>query len=179
MATQRVLIIATAGGLAERIWSDLQRWGDARATDRIVEWSPEQWPCKTRHEVDAFVERIVRSGLFPPILYRSEYVDCWSMGDAFTGGMTKLGSGACLQLLTRDHEVCANWFDSTEEVVPNPNAVSETVQLCDRIDEAIHAWSEVCGRRLVVLVRSVLGVLWTDEEVKVSLKTIPDWWEGS
>lgn len=178
MATQRVLIIATAGILAERIWSDLRRWSDARTTDSIDEWSPEQWPSEIRREADVFVERIVRSGLFPPILYRSEHVDCWSMGDVFTDGMTKPGSRACLQLLTRDHEIYANRFDATEEVVPNRNAGSETVQLYDRIDEAVHAWSEICERRLIVLVRSVLGGLWTDEEVKASLTTIPGWWDG-
>ena len=47
----------------------------------------------------------------------------------------------------------------------------------NRVNEAIAAWAKLADDRLIILVRSVLGALWRDDEVLTSLQTIPRWWE--
>ena len=83
MASQRVLLFTVAGGLADAIWNDIRRWSDARVAVASDEWSSDDWPVAIRHEVDQFVTRLSTSGNRPPVLYRSEHLDYWSLGDVF------------------------------------------------------------------------------------------------
>jgi hypothetical protein len=174
MASQRVLIFAFAG--ADAIWSEVRRWSDARAPVGADE-SPEDWPGDIRDEIDAFVEKIFAAALTPPVLYRSEHVDCWSMGDAFADAMGKSDPNCSRQLYTANHEIVATWVTGAERLgSPRPGA-DEGVWLHNRLNEAVVGWSEFADDRLLILVRTILGGLWTDDEVAASLKSIPDWWD--
>jgi hypothetical protein len=175
MASQRVLILAFAGPLADAIWSDVRRWGDARAPVGTDE-SPEDWPDDIRDEIDAFVENIVTGAFTPPVLYRSEHVDCWSMGDVFADALGKSDPDYSRQLRTTNHEIIATWVTGVERLgSPRPGA-DEYGWLHSRVNEAIAAWSEFADDRLLILVRTILGGLWTDDEVAASLESIPEWW---
>jgi hypothetical protein len=176
MASQRVLLFTVGGPLADSVWQNVCRWSDARTSAARDEWSPDHWPASTRDEVDRFVERLTTSCYTPPILYRSEHVDCWSMGDVFDTALVKGHPDYCRRLLTTSHEIIATWVRFSEQIVPDKDAPPETHWLYARINEAIAAWGEFAEDRLVVLVRSVLGGLWTDEEVAEALRGIPSWW---
>lgn len=179
MASQRVLLFTVGGVLADSIWKEVCRWSDARTTSSIAEWSPDDWPPKVRVEVDAFVAKLRESAYTPPILYRSEHVDCWSMGDVYKEALVKGHPDFCRQLSTTSHEIIATWVRSSERIVPDDDAADETRWLYSRINEAIAAWAQFAENRLVILVRSAFGTLWTDEEVRDALTTIPSWWKGA
>ena len=182
MASQKVLLLTVGGAFADSIWRDVCRWSDARATTPDDEWSSDDWPAKIKDEIDTFVEKMKKWGYTPPVLYRSEYVDCWSMGDMFETALVKGHLDFTRRLYTSRYEVIATWVRFSERIIPDDGSPSETTWLYNRVNEAIAAWSEFAENRLVVLVRSALGGLWTDEEVTAALGVIPSWWaktEGS
>ena len=176
MASQRILLLSIGGRFAEMVWDAICRWSNARSTADLTEWSSDQWPADTRREVDEFVDRIVSGAFMPPVLYRSEHVDCWSMGDVYQGALVKSHPDYCRQLHTTRHEVIATRVRFTEQIVVDGDEVSETVWLYNRVNECIAAWGKVAESRLVILVRTVVGGLWEDQDVNDALKTIPRWW---
>jgi len=176
MASQRVLLTTIAGDLANAIWQDICRWSDARTTTSIEEWSSDEWPNATNHEVDHFVARLATGAYLPPVLYRSEHVDCWSTGDVFETALVKQHPDYSRRLHTGSHEIIATWVQSSERIIPDQEASDETVWLYSHINEAIAAWSTFAENRLVLLVRTVLGGLCEDVDVIKSLHGIPEWW---
>jgi hypothetical protein len=129
-----------------------------------------------RSEIDAFVEKLDGTCYTPPILYRSEHVDCWSMGDVYDTALVKGHPDCTRRLYTANHQIIATWVRISERIIPDHDSPAETEWLYSRINEAIGAWARFAENRLVVLVRSVLGGLWTDDEVIDALGTIPSWW---
>ena len=101
------------------------------------------------------------------------------MGDVYAGALVKTDPEYCRQLYTTNHEVIATWVRFTEQIIPDRDAAPETLWLYSRVNEAIAAWGEFAERRLIILIRSVLAGLWTDEDVVDSLKTVPTWWTES
>jgi len=100
------------------------------------------------------------------------------MGDVFQTALVKPHSDSSRQLQTESHEIIATWVRYSEQIMLDPDAPHETKWLYNRVNEAISAWSELEENRLVVLVRSVIRGLFTDQEIVDSLKTIPHWWNG-
>jgi hypothetical protein len=176
MASQRVLLLSVGGRFAETVWDCVCRWSNARTTTDLTEWSSDQWPTDTQREVDEFVDKIVSEAFVPPVLYRSEHVDCWSMGDVYQVALVKAHPDYCRQLYTTRHELIATRVRFTEHIEVDEGAASETVWLYSWVNECIAAWGEVAESRLIILVRTVLGGLWEDHDVINSLKTIPRWW---
>lgn len=176
MASQRVLLLTIAGELADTIWNDIRQWSDARVAVASDEWSSDDWPDPIKHQVDHFVARLTTAGYLPPVLYRSEHVDCWSMGDVFETALVKGHPDYCRRLITESHEIIATWVRFTEQIIPDEDSRDETVWLYTHVNEAIAAWSTFAENRLVLLVRSVLGGLWEDDDVSNSLRGIPSWW---
>lgn len=178
MASQRVLLFTIGGVLADNIWKGICRWSDGRTTSSVAEWSPEDWPPNVRAEVDAFVAKLTKAAYTPPILYRSEHVDCWSMGDVYQEALVKGHPDFCRQLLTSSHHIIATWVRYSERIIPDDDAADETRWLHSRINEAIAAWAQFAENRLVILVRSAFDALCTDEEVEEALRSIPSWWKN-
>ena len=143
MASQRVLLFTIAGEFADAIWQDIRRWSDARASVAIEEWSPDDWPDAIKQEVDNFVARLSTAGYLPPVLYRSEHFDCWSMGHVFETALVKGHPDCCRRLLTGSHEIIATWVRFSEQINPDRDAPDETVWLYAHINEAIAAWRHV------------------------------------
>ena len=176
MASQCVSLFTIAGEFADVVWKDIRRWSDARATVAINEWSSDDWPDATKQEVERFVARLTMAGYLPPVLYRSEHVDSWSMGDVFQIALVKEHPDYCRRLLTGSQEIIATWVRFSEQIHPDQNAPDETIWLYTHINEAIAAWSTCAENRLVILIRTLLGGLWEDNDVIHSLSGIPSWW---
>lgn len=179
MASQRILILTIGGPLADVIWADICRWSDARCPVVSDEWSSDDWPSQTKTEIDALVAKLAESAYFPPVLYRSEHIDLWSMGDVFETALGKRRPDQIRKLLTSKHEVIATLGQSLETIRAHKNAPTETKWLYSRINEAIGAWDGFTENRLLLLVRIVLGGLWEDEDVTDAVRKIPAWWVGS
>lgn len=177
MATQRILLVAIGGRLAESVWTKICGWADARTTALSDEFSPSDWPASILHEVDRFAKTISDSAFTPPILYRSEHVDCWSMGDVYSEALVKQDLDYCRQLASSEGEIIATWVRFSEQIIADKDAPVETVWFYNRVNEAIAAWGELAEQRLIVCVRSVLGGLWTDDEVIASLTSNCAWWD--
>jgi len=175
MASQRVLLVAIGGDLATAVWRDICRWNDARTTEADDEWAPGDWPCGIRDEVDRFVSKMYRCAFTPPVLYRADYVDVWSMGDVFETALFKKHRDYSRRLYTNDHEIIATWVRHSEHIIPDQEAPDETRWLYHRVNEAMDAWHEFAERRLLVLVRSVIGGLWSEDEVNRALVGVPEW----
>lgn len=178
MASQRVMLFTIAGPFAQEIWSNIQQWSNALRNDDQLEWSSDDWPAETHEEVDRFVARLIEHGFTPPVLYRSEHVDLWSMGDIFTGALGKSDADWSRRLLTHSFGVIATRVSCREKVYPPRGAAPEYRWLYARINEAITAWGPFAEERLVLLVRNVIGGLWMDDEVEKGLREIPDWWSA-
>lgn len=176
MASQRILLLTFGGALADAVWQQVCHWSDARQNDKLDEWSSDDWPVSVRREIDAFIEKLEATCYTPPILYRSEHVDCWSMGDVYETALVKGHPDSTRRLYTGNHQIIATWVRFSERIIPDRDSPAETEWLYARINEAIGAWAQFAENRLVLLVRSVLGGLWTDDEVIDALGTIPPWW---
>jgi hypothetical protein len=176
MASQKVLLFTVAGDFADALWQDVCRWNNLRTVATLDAWSPDDWPSGVKREVDEFVAKLTRVGYLPPVLYRSEHVDTWSMGDVFQTALVKSHRDFCRQLFTDQHELIATWTHFSEQIIPDVGEPDETLWLYARINEAIAAGSTIAEDRLVLLVRTVLGGLWEDDEVAASLQGIPLWW---
>lgn len=177
MATQRVHVFAIGGLPAERFWEKVVAWSDARTVTDAKRWSSDDWPVDVRREVDAFVSRMLLRALSPPILYRAEHLDYWSMGDVFVHAMERVGGDGYKRLQTENHELLAVWSGTGKAIGLDRNASPETVWLYCRLNEAMAAWGDVVERRLIVLIRSPIGGLVTDEEFADALEVLPNWWD--
>ncbi len=179
MASQRVLIVTLGGRLASEAWRDICIWSDARTSQATDEWGPDDWPEATCLLVDAFVDKIASHALTPPVLYRSEHIDLWSMGDIFQRASFRSDRQVSRMLCTRENEVIATWAPLNGPKTPPSDKFSETGQLYRRVSEAFDAWEGRCDQRLVVMIRHLLGGLWTDDEVVESLDKVPEWWSAT
>lgn len=179
MASQRVLLFTIAGDFADAVWDDIRRWSDARVAVVNDEWSPDDWPDEIKHAIDDFVSRLETSGYSPPVLYRSEHVDCWSTGDVFETALVKGHPDDCRRLFTASHEIIATRVRYSEQIIPDRDSPDETVWLYTHINEAVAAWSAFAENTLVLIVRTVLGASWKDEEITRSLSGMPAWWTAT
>lgn len=178
MASQKVTILAVGETLAGEIWNQAQRWSDQRTTDDPNEWSSEQWPRDVRQQIDRLVDRILPEAVAPPVLYWSQHVDLWSMGDVFLHAMS-VGSAESTFLLTDRFEIYLRRASAGDKIPRNVNQADEYRWLESRLAEAMSAWAELAPNRVVILIREPLDSLWTDDEVTASLKQTPKWWPFS
>lgn len=176
MATQRVLVLALGGKLAERLGEDVRRWSDGRIASSTDSWSSEDWPEHIRREAESKIARLAATGFTPPVLYRSEHVDCWSMGDVFSSAIACCNPESHFQVMWAGRALYAAWVAGNPAIAPPPTACDEYKWLYQRLNEAIAAWGNLVDRRLIVIARSVTGGLGTDDEVAASLHSMPDWW---
>jgi len=153
MALQR-LFIATVGGDAGEAAADLLcKWRDAPAVDVVA--------------VDRFCTALRDNGALLPIVYFSEWVDRWLMGDLLPGSGAVEGRQFQVASFTRAETLA--WSERCG------NQHQEQEWLAARLREAASAWSEIVERVTVVVVREVLGGLTTDEEVRASEGMVPSW----
>jgi len=177
MASQLVTIFAIGGRLADEIEADLTRWYEARTTNDPREWAPEQWPGSIRAEIDTFIERLLKHGYTPPVLYRSQHVDLGSMGIEFT---TVLGEPN-YQFLTQRFELYAKRFVPSDKIDLDQlsDAPEDFQWLSRRVHEAATAWHGISAQRTILIIREVFGAIWDESEVAEAVDEMPRWWHPS
>jgi hypothetical protein len=128
----------------------------------------ERWQAAADSEsVDRFCAALRENGLSLPVVYFSEWVDRWLMGNLVPGPNAVEGRRFQAACLLPDQAVV--WADQCGE------QFSEQKWLAARLREAAGGWGTVAEQYAVVVIREVLGGSTTDEEVQASLDSVPEW----
>ena len=151
MATQRLTVATLAGLAADAAGDQFRAWRD----------SPDPGA------VDRFCLALRDSALSLPVVYFAEWVDRWLMGD------TVPGPGACegriFQAACLTPEQAVEWAERCGR------QFQEYEWFAARLREASAGWGTVADLYAVVVVREVVGPSTTDDEVRASLGSVPDW----
>jgi hypothetical protein len=171
MATQRVSLAKIGGAAAAHIAQRFQLWSQARQGD--------DFPAQVQVDVDAFAETLREHSAKLPILYFSEWIDMWSMGDLLPELGARLPGGGNTKACTvsgRRYEACCHAPPirfQTATIDGEPP--QESMWLKPRLEEAQNAWAEVVTDWVIVILREPLGGSVADSEVAESLESVPSW----
>ncbi len=171
MATQRVILAAIAGQSATALlarYSNVWLAGATRSSD------PED-ECVYHGEIDQFVESLRVTSHLPPVIYYTEWIDMWSMGDVLPGlrASSPVISGSRYQVCVHSPPL-----SPVKDEIAGSGETQESKWLRARIREAASAWKPLADRIAIVIAREPLGGLVTDEEMNDSFETVPEWLSG-
>ncbi|MGV3531360.1 MAG: hypothetical protein ACO1QR_03250 [Chthoniobacteraceae bacterium] len=162
MATQRITIAKIGGDGALAIDEMVRAWSQSRTNDGGSE--------VTDGRVDDFVLRLKAAHAEFPVSYYCEWIDRWSMGDAFDGPLRASGK--------RFEITCF----SPKEAILRGRAIHpqwpEQKWLATRLGEAGAAWGTITGVSTILLIRESIGPSADDEEYRLSETKIPSWVYG-
>jgi hypothetical protein len=176
MAAQKILLLSIAGLTANKLWETFGQWERARTVSTIDEWSSSDWPHEIHEEVDSLIEILYSKAFMPPVLYRSEHFDGWSMSDVYQRVIFGAGQRKGCMVLSKRHEMMAAWFDSSESIILEKNAPAETRLLHTRVREAMSERSGLSSSRLIILIRTVFAGSVLDGDATDALQATPSWW---
>jgi hypothetical protein len=182
VATQRITIAKIAGQAAPAVRARFAEWSVARKVQEPGSCSPEQWSDDCCRAMDAFAVGLRSEGNVPPVVYFSEHVDTWLMGDFWN--LLPAGGDPCF--------VCGNKFQLACYSLADEDALQKVLEeslrpktsrkqpqeyhwFRARLLEAVRAWRPLVEGGLLVILREVLGGTATDEEVQQSLLRTPPW----
>lgn len=189
MATQRITLAKVAGtagaAVAERfrVWIN-SRIGEqtrpsigssskrARTSKEHRISGPDQFPPAVRREIDGFAELLRANAAVPPVVYFTEWVDFWSMGDVVPG----LGVAGTEVVYGDKFQACCQKFPvglTAPTVGGKPT--QESKWLAARLKESESAWKPIVTESVLVVLREPLGGTVTDEELSASLQSVPSW----
>lgn len=180
LATQRVTIAKIGGLAAEVVIQRLRAWSEARTVLDEQEWSSDQWPRDVRSQADHFVDRLRANSLAPPVVHFVEWSDWWSMFDVYRHWLTPSDGPLPLYVQTDRMELYGyrlpdNGRLEAHLAAAGPQQFPEYDQLVTRLQEAVDAWGKLVEQSALILVRTVVGGLVTDDELLASLPIVPDW----
>ena len=164
MATQRLTIAKVGGRSAQLVLALFQAW-QRRATE-------DRSSSEILAAIDMFVEQLRDHAHCPPILYFTDWIDQWSMGDLVPG----LGNKSAIVVAGNRFEACCHKPPiSMRTTTIQGQEAQETRWLRSRIQEAENAWSELTQEAVIIVIREPLGALVSDEELVESLGSTPPW----
>ncbi len=154
MASQRLFIATLVGDAAAATGNLFLSWrSSASAVDTVA--------------VDRFCAALRDNGTSLPIVYFSEWIDRWLMGDRVPGPGTVEG--------VRFQSSCFSRKEAIDWAGRCGNQHQEQDWLAARLREAASAWSGVADHVVVAVVREALDGSTLDEEVWASLGVVPAW----
>lgn len=163
MALQRVIVAKIAGESAKLLLSRFAQWP---SPDPISE------EAVTCHEGDEFVEKLRANAHHLPVVYYSEWVDHWSMGDLIPG----LGVESAREVVGKQYVICLHELPvEARKHKIGESLTQECKWLRARIREASDAWEPICSRSVIIVAREVLGGSVLDDELETSANQIPEW----
>lgn len=154
MASQRLFIAAIAGETAAKTASLFALWrADSSTADKLA--------------VDGFCAALRENADSIHVLYYSEWIDRWLMGDRVPGpGMVKG---------RRFQATCLSRAEAIDCAAHCGGQFQEEEWLGARLREAALAWNDLVEPITVVVVRQVLDGSATDEEIRAALGVVPSW----
>lgn len=151
MASQRI-IIATLAGEAATI-----------AAQRFDHWRNAAEPAA----IDRFCVELRENSTSLQVLYFSEWIDRWLMGNEVPGPRAVEGR--------RFEATCLSCEESLDWARRCGRQFEEQKWLSARLREAATAWSSLTDRLAVAIVREVFDGSATDEEIQAALYHVPGW----
>lgn len=151
MAAQRLVVATLAGEAASAVIALFRSWT----------------PAADPAAIDLFCGRLRDNGDSLPVVYFSEWVDRWLMGDLVPGPAAAAGH-RCEAVCLSPAQAIA-WAEGCGDQFP------EQGWLAARLREAARGWGSVAKRYAVVVVREVIGPSTADDEVRASLGAVPAW----
>jgi hypothetical protein len=158
--TQR-MTLATVAGEAARVISGLfDRWR-ALAGD-------EEHNERRSQEIDTFCSQLRANGHARQVLYFTEWIDTWLLGNVLLGPQPFWARR--FQTASFSREEAKAWAERCGE------QFQEQVWLAARLREAAQVWQPLpSAPSVVVVIREVLGVSISDEDIIPSLGVVPSW----
>jgi hypothetical protein len=180
MASQRITVAKLGGAAAEVAMLRMHEWASARETDDLSEWSNEQWPASVRVHADAFADHLRSHALDLPVTYFAEWADRWSMGDVFTRLLTVPTSPPPVIIHANRYQIFGYRLPDDGRLVRHlasagPQQFVEYDWFVWQLQEAVRAWDELVETAALAVLREVVGGLVTDDELSISLSSVPDW----
>jgi hypothetical protein len=186
MATQRITVATVVGRSGEAVVGRFRDWSAARDRRDPGLWAPEQWPERSRRAADRFAALVREHGYALPVVYFSEHLDAWSMGDVFERWLAPSGGNELLRIhadrfelfcypLPDDEVLARSLREALRPQSLHERAASELLRFLGRLLEAEEACATVEGSAALVVLREVLGGTRLDEEVAAALGEVPPW----
>lgn len=167
MATQRVVLLKVVGESGRLIAERCRAWV---ARQQISPDDPE-----LRTQIGRFAEVLHAHRTELPVVYYSEWLDRWSMGDDFATPFTSRG-GVVLTGNGPFYDVCCTDHPAAMLTLPADGwQFDEQTWLSARLREAAAAWGPLVEGGTVVLLRQVIGLSTDDEEITTAMMGIPEW----
>jgi len=117
--------------------------------------------------VDRFCAAVRANALSLIVVYYTEWVDRWLMGDLVPGRWAV--AGRLFEATCLTPSAAAECADGCGTQFP------EQGWLAARLREAAVGWGPVADRYAIVIVREAIDVSATDEQVRAALDVIPAW----
>jgi hypothetical protein len=153
MALQRLFIATLAGDAATVTANRFLSWRHAAALDTAA--------------VDRFCAALRANATSLPVVYFSEWVDRWLMGDQVSGPGTIEGQ--------RFQATCFSRQEAIDWAGRCGSQHQEHDWLAARLREAASAWSGLVDRVVVVVVREIFQNSTLDEDIQASFAVAPTW----
>jgi hypothetical protein len=180
LAAQRITIAKVAGIAADVTLQRLREWAGARQSAEPDEWSHDQWPSSVRVQADAFADGLRASSLFLPVVYFVEWSDLWSMGDLFGRWLAPPGGPDPIVIHANRFEVYGYALPDNGRLgrhltAARPQQFHEYDWFVGRLEEALNAWRELTDQAALIVIREVVGGLYTDDDLLASVSRVPEW----
>ena len=151
MATQRWIMATLAGEAAVAVRALFESLSARADHDRI----------------DRFCSALRENGFALPVVYSTEWIDRWLLGDAVPASDTVEGRRYQATCLSAEQAIactgrCGRQFPEQE-------------WFAARLREAAQGWNIRADNYVVVIVREVIGPSLTDDEMRVSFESVPAW----
>lgn len=155
MAVQRLIIAKITGDAGRAVLNLFAQLRQADADARIAD------------AVDRFCENLRANAYVLPVIYYSEWIDRWLMGDSIL--LTPPVEGKRFQAC------CMTSSQALERAAECRTQFPEQEWLSAHLREAAESWKPLVGESTIVLLREVFGPSTLDEEITASLQVVPDW----
>ena len=170
MATQRLVLLKIVGESGRLVAERCRVWATKQ---RAAPDDPE-----LRKEIGRFAEALDAHRTELPVVYYSEWLDRWSMGDdigtPFTerGGVVLVANGPFYQVCCTDQPA------SLLTLPPDGWQFDEQKWLAVRLREAAAAWEPLIAGGTLVLMRQAYGASTGDDEITSAMSVVPAWLTG-
>lgn len=170
MATQRLVLLKLVGESGRLVAERCRAWA---AKQQAAPDDPE-----LRKEIGRFAEVLDSHRAELPVVYYSEWLDRWSMGDDIATPFTSRG-GIVLHGNGPFYEVCCTDQPASLLTLPPEGwQFDEQKWLAVRLREAAAAWGLLTAGGTLVLLRQINGASTGDEEITSAVPMVPTWVTG-
>lgn len=167
MAAQRVVLLKVIGESGRLVAERCRAWAARQQT------SPDD--PELRKKIGRFAEVLDAHRTDLPVVYYSEWLDRWSMGDDFAKPFTARG-GVALVPVGRFSDVYITDRPADMLTLPADGwQFDEQALLATRLRELAVEWEQLVEDGVIVLLRQVIGASTDDEEITATMANTPEW----